>query len=228
MGKAWFMVAMEYSPNRKDMVFWKIVFGKGNRHGNRYKRYSIKDTMSIKISFIHCVKSNKSNVPVVFEEFEMVNIFLLFFSKVNFNKIWGATAPQPPSPLPPRLIRVCKNGKSRICARQPLESLNEVVLYTKIWRANIVFWTLVPFDKILGFMLYIFVFVWKFILSDTKLKRKSFLKSCFLFLSLFHKTLYNMTYLCGNKRKNTKSCWMYGHKIRDLEKRNLDISVKNP
>ena len=79
MGKAWFMVAMEYSPNRK------IVFGKGNRHGNRYKRYSIKDTMSIKISFIHCVKSNKSNVPVVFEEFEMVNIFLLFFSIIKVN-----------------------------------------------------------------------------------------------------------------------------------------------
>ena len=43
------------------------------------KKYSIKDTMSIKISFMHYMQWTRVMLPVVFEEFEMVYMFLPYF-----------------------------------------------------------------------------------------------------------------------------------------------------
>ena len=43
------------------------------------KKYSIKDTMSIKISLMHYMQLKKIMLPVVFEEFEMIYMFLLYF-----------------------------------------------------------------------------------------------------------------------------------------------------
>ena len=42
-----------YSPNGKGMALWNIVFPIGNRHGKRKKSCTKKDTMSVKISFMH-------------------------------------------------------------------------------------------------------------------------------------------------------------------------------
>ena len=44
------------------------------------QKYIIKDTMSIKISFMHYMKWIRIMLPVVFKEFELVCTFLLFFS----------------------------------------------------------------------------------------------------------------------------------------------------
>ena len=43
------------------------------------KKYTT-DTMSIKISFMNYIKWTRVMLPVVFEEFELVCVFLLFFS----------------------------------------------------------------------------------------------------------------------------------------------------
>ena len=43
------------------------------------EKYSIKDTMSIKISLMHYMQLKKIMLPVVFEEFEMIYMFLLYF-----------------------------------------------------------------------------------------------------------------------------------------------------
>ena len=43
------------------------------------KKYSIKDTMSIKISFMHYMQWTRVMLPIVFEEFEMVYMFLPYF-----------------------------------------------------------------------------------------------------------------------------------------------------
>ena len=40
-----------YSPNGKGMVLSRILFRSG--HGKRYKKYITKNTVSIKISFMH-------------------------------------------------------------------------------------------------------------------------------------------------------------------------------
>ena len=58
------------------------------------KKYSIKDKISINISFMHYMKSARVMLPVMFGEFEIVYIFLLLFSfhslfiwlKANFRK----------------------------------------------------------------------------------------------------------------------------------------------
>ena len=63
--------------------------------------------MSIKIGFMHYIKWTRLMLPVVFKKFELVCIFMLLFSiqyhfqlvKSILGKIWGATAPLPPSPL---------------------------------------------------------------------------------------------------------------------------------
>ena len=80
-------MSMVYSPNGKGMVLRKIVL----------KKYSIKDTMPIKISFMHYMKSTRVMLPVVFEEFEVAYIFSYFFlfiiivdlHKANFSKNLG-------------------------------------------------------------------------------------------------------------------------------------------
>ena len=43
------------------------------------EKYSIKDTMSVKISLMHYMQLKKIMLPVVFEEFEMIYMFLLYF-----------------------------------------------------------------------------------------------------------------------------------------------------
>ena len=50
------------------------------RHGQKIKKYSIKDAMSIKISFIQYMKWTRVMLPAVFEEFEIVYIFFASFS----------------------------------------------------------------------------------------------------------------------------------------------------
>ena len=44
------------------------------------KKSSVKDTMSIKISFMHYLEKTRAMLPVAFEEFGMVYMFKLLFS----------------------------------------------------------------------------------------------------------------------------------------------------
>ena len=44
------------------------------------KKYSIKDTMSVKISYMHYIKWTRVMLPVVFEEFELVYLFGKLFT----------------------------------------------------------------------------------------------------------------------------------------------------
>ena len=71
---------MVYSPNERDMVLRKVAFRSGNCHGKRLKKYSINDAMSIKINFMHYMKWTRVMLPVVFQEFEIIYIFLPPFS----------------------------------------------------------------------------------------------------------------------------------------------------
>ena len=110
MGKTWFMAPMEYNPNGKDIMapmeyvlmvhspngkgiaLRKTVFGRHNCHGGkRLKKYSIKDTMSINISFMHYMKWTRVMLPVVFEEFEVFYIFWLLFFTIIVNLQKGQT-----------------------------------------------------------------------------------------------------------------------------------------
>ena len=44
---------------KKTWFYERLFYESGNRHGKRLKKkYSIKDAMSIKISFMHYMKSN--------------------------------------------------------------------------------------------------------------------------------------------------------------------------
>ena len=43
---------------KKTWFYERLFYESGNRHGKRLKRYNIKDAMSIKISFMHYMKSN--------------------------------------------------------------------------------------------------------------------------------------------------------------------------
>ena len=61
---------MVYSPNGRGMV---------KRYGQKIKKYRTKDTMSIKISFMHYMKWAIVMLPAVFEEFEIVYIFFAIF-----------------------------------------------------------------------------------------------------------------------------------------------------
>ena len=83
-GKA-IMAPMEYvlkfySSNPKGLVLRNILFRRDDCHGKRQKKYSIKDTMSIKISFMYYMKWTRVMLLVLFGEFEVVHIFLLLFS----------------------------------------------------------------------------------------------------------------------------------------------------
>ena len=96
MEKAWFMApngkgimaSMEYSlitysPNGRGMVLWNIVFQVVTVMAKEKKRCTIKDTMSIKITFMHYrnyITWTRVKLLVVFEEFYMVYIFWLLFS----------------------------------------------------------------------------------------------------------------------------------------------------
>ena len=62
--------------------------------------------MSVKISFMHYMKWTRLMLPVVFKKFELVCIFLLFFSihyhcrlvKGQLYQKSGGEAPAPPAP----------------------------------------------------------------------------------------------------------------------------------
>ena len=43
------------------------------------EKYRIKDTMSIKVSLMHYMQLTRVMLPEVFEEFEMIYMFLLYF-----------------------------------------------------------------------------------------------------------------------------------------------------
>ena len=43
------------------------------------KKNNMKDAMSIKITFMHCMKGIRVMLTVVYEKFKLVCIFLLFF-----------------------------------------------------------------------------------------------------------------------------------------------------
>ena len=69
MEKAWFC----------EILFFQVVIVMVKDK----KRCTIKDTMSIKVSFIHyrnCITWTKVKLTVVFEEFDMVYVFWLPFS----------------------------------------------------------------------------------------------------------------------------------------------------
>ena len=69
MEKAWFY----------EKMFFQVVIVKVKEK----KRCPIKDTMLVKISFMHYrnyITSTRVKLPVVFEEFYMVYIFWLLFS----------------------------------------------------------------------------------------------------------------------------------------------------
>ena len=98
----------------------RYCFPRGDRHGKRKKICTTKDTVSIKISFMHYrnyITWTRVKLLVVFEELYMVYIFdPLFFTiivnwlKVNFSKNLGGGGgggggggPAAP-PLPPLLL----------------------------------------------------------------------------------------------------------------------------
>ena len=69
MEKAWFC----------EILFFQVVIVMVKDK----KRCTIKDTMSIKVSFIlyrNCSTWTRVKLPVVFEEFDMVYVFWLLFS----------------------------------------------------------------------------------------------------------------------------------------------------
>ena len=69
MEKAWFY----------EILFFQVVIVMVKDK----KRCTIKDTMSIKVSFIHyrnCITWARVKLPVVFEEFDMIYVFWLLFS----------------------------------------------------------------------------------------------------------------------------------------------------
>ena len=50
------------------------------------KKYGIKDTMSIKNSFIHYMKWTRVMLPEVFDKFELVCIFVAIFFTITASK----------------------------------------------------------------------------------------------------------------------------------------------
>ena len=50
------------------------------------KKYGIKDTMSIKNSFIHYMKWTRVMLPEVFDKFELVCIFVAIFFTITVSK----------------------------------------------------------------------------------------------------------------------------------------------
>ena len=68
--------ALRHQRNMSSWPQWK-------RHGfteDCFKKYNIKDTMPIKISFMHYMNPIRVMLPAVFEEFEVAYVFFLLFS----------------------------------------------------------------------------------------------------------------------------------------------------
>ena len=72
---SWFIAPME-KPWFYERLFFKEIIGMVKDE----KKYGTKDRMSIKISFMHYMKWTRVMLPLFFEEFEVVYIFLLLFS----------------------------------------------------------------------------------------------------------------------------------------------------
>ena len=97
MEKAWFY----------ETLFFEVITVIVKDEKMQYKIY----TISIKISFMHYMKWTRVMLPVVFEEFQMVFVFLIFFffsrslsigKRSTLSKIWeGAVA----SSASPRFLR---------------------------------------------------------------------------------------------------------------------------
>ena len=67
-----------YGPSGKSMVLWNIIFPSGMIKDKKW--CTMKDTMSIKISFTHYrnyIAWTRVKLPVVFEEFDMCFFWLL-------------------------------------------------------------------------------------------------------------------------------------------------------
>ena len=106
---SWFIAPFEKTWLCKRLLFKVVIIMEKNR------KYSIKDTMSIKICFTHSC-SGQVMLAVVFKESEMIYIFLLhiFFFPLSLSigkwltiaKIWGSplqqhrSHPFTPPPLP--------------------------------------------------------------------------------------------------------------------------------
>ena len=103
MTKAWFVVPMEYSTKRKDMVF--------------------------KLSFMHYMKWASIMLPLVFVDFEMVKYFFaIFFFSLSFStlaKICGSCSLPAPGP-PPQFLRACTIV---LLYRSPKQSADEFELF---------------------------------------------------------------------------------------------------
>ena len=87
MEKAWFC----------EILFFQVVIVMVKDK----KRCTIKDTMSIKVSFIHyrnCITWTRIKLLVVFEEFDMVYDFWLLFSFHCHRQLVKVHPPPPPRP----------------------------------------------------------------------------------------------------------------------------------
>ena len=69
----WLIASMEKT------WFYEILFFEVVTVMVKDKKYSIKDAMSIKISFIHCLKWARVMLLVVFKDLEEVYIFFCYF-----------------------------------------------------------------------------------------------------------------------------------------------------
>ena len=82
------MAPMEYIPmvpwfvalTEKSCFYESLFFEMVMVMVKDYKKYRIKYTMSIKISFMHYMKWTRVMLPVVSEKFELVSIFFTIFS----------------------------------------------------------------------------------------------------------------------------------------------------
>ena len=110
---SWFIVPMEKARFYK-RLFFKVVIAMV-----KVRNTVLKDTMSIKTSFIYYIQWTRVTLPVVFVEFEMVYMFLLYFfffslslsigKRSNIAKIQNLgrlKSPAPPAPTP-WFLRAC-------------------------------------------------------------------------------------------------------------------------
>ena len=98
-----------YSTYGKGMVLWILFFQVVIVMVKDKKRCTIKDAMSIKVSFIHyrnCITWTRIKLLVVFEEFDMVYDFWFLFSFHCHRQL--VKVHPPPAPPAPRFLRACK------------------------------------------------------------------------------------------------------------------------
>ena len=105
----WSITPLFLAPMEKARFYEKLFFELVIGMVKDKKKYSIKDKMSIKISFMDNMKWTRVMLPVVFEEFKVVYIFFCYFFLFTiiancknlikvFNKILEGCSP-PNSPV---------------------------------------------------------------------------------------------------------------------------------